>query len=114
LELKPARVNGLPGSYRYALVERLPAEQRQAIFEISAFAAPVSRVGRPEDVVEAVLLLMRTGFVAGSMLEVDGGLRPAGVTPRPPLGDTSAPATGHLSKPPVSGRCKEPQRSTTD
>lgn len=76
LELKPTRVNAVsPGVIDTSWWDRVPAEQRQAIFETSASTAPAGRVGKPEDVAEAILFLVKSSFVTGSVLEVDGGLR---------------------------------------
>src|SRR5262249_37701789 len=34
---------------------------------------PVGRIGRPEEVAEAVVFLMTNGFVTGAVLPIDGG-----------------------------------------
>jgi NAD(P)-dependent dehydrogenase (short-subunit alcohol dehydrogenase family) len=34
---------------------------------------PVGRVGRPEEIAEAVVFLMTNGFITGVVLPVDGG-----------------------------------------
>jgi NAD(P)-dependent dehydrogenase (short-subunit alcohol dehydrogenase family) len=34
---------------------------------------PVGRVGRPEDIADAALMLMTNGFITGVVLDVDGG-----------------------------------------
>ena len=49
--------------------EALSEEARRSL----AAAAPLARLGSPEDVVEAVLYLARAGFVTGEVLVVDGG-----------------------------------------
>jgi len=44
----------------------------------------LGRIGSPEDVAEAVLYLVRAGFVTGTSLVVDGGrLLQSGARPRP-------------------------------
>jgi NAD(P)-dependent dehydrogenase (short-subunit alcohol dehydrogenase family) len=48
-------------------------EDRRGLFEASAAALPVGRVGTPEDVAEAYLYLMRGGYSTGSVVVVDGG-----------------------------------------
>lgn len=74
-ELKPTRVNAVsPGVIDTPWWDRLPAEQRQAAFDRYATLAPVGRVGRAEDVAEAILFLVGNGFVTGTVLECDGGL----------------------------------------
>lgn len=49
--------------------DKLSAESRRAL----ADAAPLSRLGTPQDVVDAVLYLARASFVTGHVLVVDGG-----------------------------------------
>lgn len=74
-ELKPTRVNAVsPGVIDTPWWHRLPAEQRQAVFDRYANLAPVGRVGRAEDVADAILFLVKNGFVTGTVLECDGGL----------------------------------------
>lgn len=36
---------------------------------------PVGRIGQPEDIADAILFLMRNGFVTGTVLHVEGGQR---------------------------------------
>ena len=74
-ELKPTRVNAVsPGVIDTPWWHRLPAEQRQAVFDRYANLASVGRVGRAEDVADAILFLIRNGFITGTVLECDGGL----------------------------------------
>ena len=40
-----------------------------------AESLPVRRVGQPEDIAEAVLLLMKNPNITGTILNIDGGLR---------------------------------------
>jgi 3-oxoacyl-[acyl-carrier protein] reductase len=48
-----------------------PPEKRKAIIE----AIPLKRLGRPEDVAEAVLFLAsdKAAFITGKILDVNGG-----------------------------------------
>lgn len=46
----------------------------EALTETDHAQHPAGRVGRPEDVAEAVLYLARAGFVTGTNLVVDGGM----------------------------------------
>jgi NAD(P)-dependent dehydrogenase (short-subunit alcohol dehydrogenase family) len=46
---------------------------KQAIIEREASRLPVKRIGTPEDIADAVLFLMKNGFVTGITLTVDGG-----------------------------------------
>jgi NAD(P)-dependent dehydrogenase (short-subunit alcohol dehydrogenase family) len=74
LDLAPIRVNAVaPGVIDTPLWDAF-GPQRQAVLARGA-ALPVGRVGRPEEVAEAVLFLMGNGFVTGTVLEIDGGGR---------------------------------------
>jgi NAD(P)-dependent dehydrogenase (short-subunit alcohol dehydrogenase family) len=72
LDLAPIRVNAVaPGLIDTPLWDSF-GPQREAIVARGA-ALPVGRIGRPEEVAEAVLFLMHNGFVTGTVLAVDGG-----------------------------------------
>jgi len=72
LDLAPARVNAVaPGLIDTPLWNAFGA-QREAILAQGA-ALPVARIGRPEEVAQAVLFLMSNGFVTGTVLAIDGG-----------------------------------------
>jgi NAD(P)-dependent dehydrogenase (short-subunit alcohol dehydrogenase family) len=72
LDLAPTRVNAVaPGLIDTPLWNAFGA-QREAILAQGA-ALPVGRIGRPEEVAEAVLFLMSNGFVTGTVLAIDGG-----------------------------------------
>jgi NAD(P)-dependent dehydrogenase (short-subunit alcohol dehydrogenase family) len=74
-ELAPVRVNAVsPGVIDTAWWAGIPADQRAALFEGYAAGTPVGRIGRPEDVADAVLYLAGNGFVTGTVLDVSGGL----------------------------------------
>jgi NAD(P)-dependent dehydrogenase (short-subunit alcohol dehydrogenase family) len=47
--------------------------ERLATFERIGARLPVGRVGRPEDIAEACLYLIKTGFSPGETIVVDGG-----------------------------------------
>jgi NAD(P)-dependent dehydrogenase (short-subunit alcohol dehydrogenase family) len=53
----------------------LPLEQREAVFSQMAAAAPVGRIGRPEDVADAIRFLVANDFMTGTVIECDGGIR---------------------------------------
>ena len=55
------------------LIDELAGEMKQAIIEREASRLPVKRIGTPEDIADAVLFLMKNGFVTGITLTVDGG-----------------------------------------
>jgi NAD(P)-dependent dehydrogenase (short-subunit alcohol dehydrogenase family) len=75
VELAPVRVNAVsPGVIDTSWWDVLPEEQRRAQFAAVADAAPAGRVGRPDDVADAVEYLINADYVTGTVLPVDGGL----------------------------------------
>ncbi|MFA5517017.1 MAG: SDR family oxidoreductase [Desulfuromonadales bacterium] len=76
VELAPVRVNAIsPGIIETPAYAAMEAEVRQEFFDRTAAALPAGRIGRPAEVAEAVLFLMRNGFVTGAVLDIDGGGR---------------------------------------
>jgi len=76
VELKPLRVNVVaPGVIDTPWWDFLPGDQRQALFAEYAGKTPVGRIGRAEDVAEAIAFLVSNGFMTGQVLTCDGGLR---------------------------------------
>jgi NAD(P)-dependent dehydrogenase (short-subunit alcohol dehydrogenase family) len=74
VELAPIRVNAVsPGVIDTPWWDGMPDDQRRAYFDAMAAATPVRRVGRPEDVADAVAYLAGAGFVSGTVLECTGG-----------------------------------------
>lgn len=75
LELGPdLRVNCIaPGMVRTELHNRVPAERREAMFQATGSSLPSGRIGRPEEIAEAVLLAATNGYMTGQVLDVDGG-----------------------------------------
>jgi NAD(P)-dependent dehydrogenase (short-subunit alcohol dehydrogenase family) len=72
LDLAPIRVNVVaPGLIDTPLWDAF-GPQRE-VFAARAAKLPVGRIGRPEEVAEAVLFLMTNGFVTGTVLAIDGG-----------------------------------------
>ncbi|HEX6522912.1 MAG TPA: SDR family oxidoreductase [Streptosporangiaceae bacterium] len=93
VELAPLRLNAVsPGVIDTHWWHAMPDEQREAYFGAVAASTPVRRVGRPEDVAEAISYLAGASFVTGTVLECTGGsnLTPAALTrlrgsrPHPP------------------------------
>jgi len=74
VELGPIRVNTIqPGLIDTPLIDSALGERATMIKESEAKRLPVKRVGRGEDIAEAVLFLMKNGFTTGITLTVDGG-----------------------------------------
>lgn len=74
LDLAPLRVNAVaPGYVDTPLFDALLGDQRDAVLKAAGEKLPVGRVGRPEEIADAVLFLMRNGYVNGTTLTVDGG-----------------------------------------
>jgi NAD(P)-dependent dehydrogenase (short-subunit alcohol dehydrogenase family) len=75
-ELRPLRVNGVsPGVIDTPWWDFLPAEQREAVFAEYASKTPVGRVGKPQDVAQAIAFLVENSFMSGHNILCDGGLR---------------------------------------
>ena len=74
-ELAPVRINAVsPGVIDTPWWHSLPEDQRAAVFEGVAAGVPAGRVGRADDVADAVLYLAGNSFVTGTVLDVSGGL----------------------------------------
>lgn len=74
-ELQPLRVNAIsPGVIDTPWWSFLPEDARQETFRQYAQASPAGRVGKPEDVAQAIQLIMGNTFITGQVLTVDGGL----------------------------------------
>jgi NAD(P)-dependent dehydrogenase (short-subunit alcohol dehydrogenase family) len=80
VELAPIRVNAVsPGVIDTPWWDWLDTEARRQTFDAYAKRVPAGRVGRPEDIAEAIGFLIGNTFTTGVVLSVDGGsrLRPA-------------------------------------
>jgi NAD(P)-dependent dehydrogenase (short-subunit alcohol dehydrogenase family) len=77
LELAPIRVNCVsPGVVDTEWWDRVGTpEQRAEVLAGFNARTPVGRVGRPEDVADVIAMLVRNGFMTGTVIPVDGGLR---------------------------------------
>lgn len=74
VELAPLRVNAVsPGVIDTHWWSGLPDEQRREYFGAVAGVSPVRRIGKPEDVADAIVYLAGAGFVSGTVLECTGG-----------------------------------------
>jgi len=74
VDLAPIRVNAVqPGFVDTPLLAEVLGPQRPEVLTATAARLPVGRVGRPEDIADAVLFLMKNGYVTGISLRIDGG-----------------------------------------
>jgi NAD(P)-dependent dehydrogenase (short-subunit alcohol dehydrogenase family) len=74
VELAPVRVNAVsPGIIDTPTWAAMAEDQRTAMFERLSGALPVGRVGVAEDIAEAIVFLMTSGFTTGTVLHVEGG-----------------------------------------
>jgi NAD(P)-dependent dehydrogenase (short-subunit alcohol dehydrogenase family) len=73
-ELAPVRVNAVsPGVIDTAWWSPFPEEVRTAQFEQFAGQLPLKRIGRAEEVADAIRYLIGASYVTGAILPVDGG-----------------------------------------
>ncbi|MEC3954259.1 SDR family oxidoreductase [Nocardia sp. CDC153] len=76
VELAPIRVNAVsPGWVLTGIWDNMPWEDKEQRLAAMAEKLPARRLGRPEDVATVVLSLLRSEFVTGTVLHVDGGHR---------------------------------------
>ncbi len=74
LDLAPVRVNSIqPGYVDTPLFDDLLGDQREEVLAAAAERLPLKRIGRPEEIADAVLFLMKNSYVTGINLVVDGG-----------------------------------------
>jgi NAD(P)-dependent dehydrogenase (short-subunit alcohol dehydrogenase family) len=74
VELAPIRVNAVsPGFVRTPLWGSIPEADREALYRDAGAKLLVGRVGEPDEVAEAYVYLMQSGFSSGQTVVVDGG-----------------------------------------
>jgi NAD(P)-dependent dehydrogenase (short-subunit alcohol dehydrogenase family) len=74
-ELAPRRVNAVsPGVIDTPWWSAAPAELREQTYSSIAQTVPAARVGTPDDVAHAILLLATNPYITGTTVAVDGGL----------------------------------------
>jgi len=74
VDLAPIRVNTIqPGYVDTPMLDELLGEAHAAIKAEIGAQLPVKRIGRSEEIAEAILFLMKNGYVNGITLTVDGG-----------------------------------------
>jgi NAD(P)-dependent dehydrogenase (short-subunit alcohol dehydrogenase family) len=74
-ELAPVRVNVVrPGIVDTPLLDRLaPGVSKDDLAKLMAKRVPLGRIGRPEEIADAILFLMGNDYVTGTTIAVDGG-----------------------------------------
>jgi NAD(P)-dependent dehydrogenase (short-subunit alcohol dehydrogenase family) len=76
VELAPLRVNVVsPGWVDTPVWDRIAGPRKEQILTERARGNPAGRLGTPDDVASAVLFLLRSRFITGAVIEVDGGQR---------------------------------------
>lgn len=76
LELAPIRVNAVsPGWVDTPIWTFVAGEKKGEMLGTMAERLPVKRIGRPEDIAEAIAFLVSNGFTTGTVLHVEGGHR---------------------------------------
>jgi NAD(P)-dependent dehydrogenase (short-subunit alcohol dehydrogenase family) len=73
-ELAPLRVNVIsPGMVETGMWGPMAETDRKAMAQRSGTGLPVGRVGQPDDLAAAYLMVMHNGFMSGAVVDVDGG-----------------------------------------
>ncbi|MDX8503171.1 SDR family oxidoreductase [Mesorhizobium sp. VK4C] len=76
IELAPIRVNAVsPGWVDTPIWQLVAGDAKNDTLAAMAERLPVGRVGRPEDIADAIRFLMGNGFTTGTTLHVEGGHR---------------------------------------
>ncbi|CAL5870446.1 uncharacterized protein PFLUO_LOCUS4683 [Penicillium psychrofluorescens] len=74
LDLKPLRVNMVsPGAVHTELFSGIPSERLEGVLEMFKSQSTTGTVGRPEDLAESYLYLMKDQFATGSIVDSNGG-----------------------------------------
>jgi len=76
VELAPIRVNAVsPGWVDTPIWAFVAGEGKDETLNAMAERLPVGRVGKPDDIADAISFLMGNGFTTGTILHVEGGHR---------------------------------------
>lgn len=74
VELAPLRVNVIsPGLVATPAYEGMSPDQRDKMFQGAASHLPVGRIGNPDEIAATAIHLMQNGYMAGAVIDVDGG-----------------------------------------
>ena len=74
LELAPIRVNAIAvGWIDTPLVKNFLQDEYEAVIRDVSKAIPVNRIGKSEEVADAVIMLMKNGYISGEILNITGG-----------------------------------------
>ncbi|QKV74591.1 SDR family oxidoreductase [Amycolatopsis sp. Hca4] len=74
VELAPLRVNAIsPGTVDTGAYDALGEQRKAELFAARAATSPARRIGRPEEIAEAVVFALGSSFLTGVFLAVDGG-----------------------------------------
>jgi NAD(P)-dependent dehydrogenase (short-subunit alcohol dehydrogenase family) len=73
-ELEPVRVNLVsPGVIDTPYYGWMIEEQKQVLFKQMGERLPIGRVGKPEEIAHAIVMLLENDFTTGAVLDIDGG-----------------------------------------
>jgi NAD(P)-dependent dehydrogenase (short-subunit alcohol dehydrogenase family) len=76
VELAPIRVNVVsPGWVDTPIWQHVAGDATAATLAAMAERLPVGRIGRTQDIADAIIALLRNGFITGTVLHADGGHR---------------------------------------
>jgi NAD(P)-dependent dehydrogenase (short-subunit alcohol dehydrogenase family) len=74
VELAPIRVNMVsPGVIDTPYYNRMGDEQKQKLFHQMGERIPLGRVGKPDEMAHAILMLLENEYITGAVLDADGG-----------------------------------------
>ncbi|RFS20663.1 SDR family NAD(P)-dependent oxidoreductase [Chitinophaga silvatica] len=74
-ELQPVRINAVsPGVIDTSWWDFLSPADKAAAFQQYASQIPMGRVGRPEEVADAILFLIGNTYMTGTVIRCDGGI----------------------------------------
>ncbi|MBB2752386.1 UNVERIFIED_ORG: NAD(P)-dependent dehydrogenase (short-subunit alcohol dehydrogenase family) [Rhizobium aethiopicum] len=76
VELAPLRINAVsPGWVDTPIWNSVAGDAKQATLDAMAQRLPAGRVGKPEDIADAIRFLIGNAFTTGTILHVEGGHR---------------------------------------